>query len=107
VLPEYFGILGERATDKLAKEVDGAGPQQTFSHGWRLTTMSSSSAAACPSPLPTRTASGACLVRPDARIARYDKIHLFCFAKGAEDYDELRTIVPGATLLGSTHRAAG
>ena len=31
LLPEYFGILGSRATDKLAaKEFDGAGPQQDF-----------------------------------------------------------------------------
>ena len=31
VLPEYFGILGAHATDKLAaKERDGAGPQQDF-----------------------------------------------------------------------------
>src|SRR5260221_11238796 len=31
LLPEYFGILGARATDKLAaKETDGTGPQQDF-----------------------------------------------------------------------------
>ena len=29
LLPEYFGILGAKATDKLAaKEVEGVGPQQ-------------------------------------------------------------------------------
>jgi len=43
----------------------------------------------------------ACLVYgPDgARIARYDKIHLFRFAKGTEEYDETRTIVPGAEVV--------
>jgi deaminated glutathione amidase len=30
-----------------------------------------------------------------ARVARYDKMHLFSFATGAESYDEARTIVPG------------
>ena len=29
------------------------------------------------------------------RVARYDKIHLFRFTHGSEDYDEARTIRPG------------
>ncbi len=29
------------------------------------------------------------------RVARYDKIHLFRFVRGKEDYDEARTIAPG------------
>jgi nitrilase len=33
---------------------------------------------------------------PDgARVARYDKIHLFAFSRGTEAYDEARTITPG------------
>jgi predicted amidohydrolase len=33
---------------------------------------------------------------PDgARVARYDKIHLFNFTKNEESYDEARTIEPG------------
>jgi nitrilase len=36
---------------------------------------------------------------PDgARVARYDKIHLFRFARGDESYDEARTIEPGTEL---------
>jgi nitrilase len=31
-------------------------------------------------------------------MSRYDKIHLFGFNKGAESYDEARTIVPGETV---------
>jgi nitrilase len=31
-------------------------------------------------------------------MSRYDKIHLFGFNKGAESYDEARTIVPGDTV---------
>ena len=31
LLPEYFGLMGTRATDKLAAaELDGQGPQQAF-----------------------------------------------------------------------------
>ena len=43
----------------------------------------------------------ACLVYgPDgARIARYDKMHLFRFAKGTEEYDETRTIQPGDEVV--------
>jgi predicted amidohydrolase len=33
-----------------------------------------------------------------ARIARYDKIHLFGFTRGEETYDEARTIVDGADV---------
>ena len=36
---------------------------------------------------------------PDgARIARYDKIHLFRFTHGDEDYDEAKTIVAGSDI---------
>lgn len=31
------------------------------------------------------------------RVARYDKIHLFGFTRGAESYDESRTILAGST----------
>mgnify|MGYP003412422972 CR=1 FL=1 len=99
VLPEYFGIVGGRATDKLAaREEDGAGPQQEFlaraasrHHAW---VVGGSVPLACADPARVRSA---CLVYgPDGRrLARYDKIHLFAFAQGDEAYDETRTIEPG------------
>jgi len=103
VLPEYFGILGAHATDKLAvKERDGAGPQQDFlrrmAHEHRVTIIGGSVPIASDDPGRVRSA---CLVYgPDgARIARYDKIHLFRFTSGAEDYDETRTIQPGDAVV--------
>jgi deaminated glutathione amidase len=103
VLPEYFGILGARATDKLAaKERDGAGPQQDFlarmAREHRVTLVGGSVPIATDDSARVRSA---CLVYgPDgARVARYDKIHLFRFTSGAEDYDETRTIQPGDAVV--------
>jgi nitrilase len=101
VLPEYFGLLGARATDKLAvREEEGDGPQQAFlarlarQHGIIL--VGGCVPLACADPARVRSA---CLVYgPDGRrIARYDKIHLFRFEQGDENYDEARTIEPGTS----------
>ena len=103
VLPEYFGIFGARATDKLAvREEDGVGDQQAWlgrkarEHGVWL--VGGTVPLACGDPDRVRSA---CLVYdPDgARAARYDKIHLFAFARGDERYDEGRTIEPGTDLV--------
>jgi nitrilase len=99
VLPEYFGIIGERATDKIAaREADGAGVQQDFlaaqaqRHSIWLVGGSVPLATADPS----RVRSACLVYGPDGgRVARYDKIHLFAFARGDEAYDETRTIEPG------------
>ena len=103
LLPEYFGILGAHATDKLAaKENDGAGPQQHFlarmAREHRAFVIGGSVPMACADPGRVRSA---CLVYgPNGeRISRYDKMHLFRFTKGAEDYDETRTIVPGDEVV--------
>ena len=103
VLPEYFGILGARATDKLAaRERDGAGPQQDFlarvarEHGAIVVGGSVPLASADPG----RVRSACLVYGPDgSRMARYDKIHLFRFTQGAEDYDETRTIEPGDKVV--------
>ncbi|HEX6945571.1 MAG TPA: carbon-nitrogen hydrolase family protein [Casimicrobiaceae bacterium] len=99
VLPEYFGLLGAHAADKLAvREKEGEGPQQAFlsrcarTHG--IVLVGGCVPLACADPDRVRSA---CLVfGPEGeRIARYDKIHLFRFLQGDENYDETRTIEPG------------
>ena len=99
LLPEYFGIFGARATDKVAAaEADGDGPQQSF----LATTASAHGIHLIGGCVPLRTADAtrvrsACLVYgPDGRrVARYDKMHLFAFDDGSERYDEARTIERG------------
>ena len=102
-LPEYFCILGNRGTDKVdAREADGAGPIQAFlaacarRHGVWI--VGGTVPLACEDPRRVRSA---CLVFDDAgrRVARYDKIHLFAFERGAERYDEAETIEPGGAPL--------
>jgi nitrilase len=101
VLPEYFGVFGARATDKVAvREPDGAGAQQAFlakearRHGIWL--VGGTVPVSCADAGRVRSA---CLVYgPDgSRVARYDKIHLFAFSRGEERYDEGRTIEAGRT----------
>jgi len=101
VLPEYFGIFGARASDKVAvREADGDGPQQRFlaaeARRHRIWLVGGTVPVACEDPARVRSA---CLVYgPDGkRVARYDKIHLFAFARGEERYDEGRTIEAGRT----------
>ncbi len=98
-LPEYFGVFGERAEDKVrVREPEGSGVQQDFlaaqarRHGIWL--VGGTVPLECGDDQRVRSA---CLVfGPDgSRIARYDKIHLFAFARGEERYDEGRTIEPG------------
>ncbi len=98
-LPEYFGVFGAHASDKVAvREADGAGVQQSFlsrvarDHGIWLIGGTVPIAIADP----TRVRSAALVFGPDGRrVARYDKIHLFAFSQGDERYDEGRTIEPG------------
>jgi nitrilase len=103
VLPEYFGIFGARATDKLAvREADGEGPQQAFlarlAKAHRIWVVGGTVPVASRDPDRVRSA---CLVYgPDGkRVARYDKIHLFAFSRGDERYDEGRTIEPGTDVV--------
>ena len=98
-LPEYFPIMGRRDTDKIAvREVDGNGPIQDFladtacKHGiWVIGGSLPLVASVDDKVLNT------CLAfNPQgARVARYDKIHLFGFQKGEERYNESATIEPG------------
>jgi nitrilase len=98
-LPEYFPIMGLRDTDKIAaSEQEGSGPIQDFlaetasRHGVWVVGGSLPMAVDVPDKV-----SNTCLVfNPQgARVARYDKIHLFSFQKGEERYNESAMIEPG------------
>jgi nitrilase len=99
VLPEYFGVLGARASDKLAvREADGSGPQQDWlarlARRHRIWLVGGTVPIACGDPDRVRSAS--LVYGPEGqRVARYDKVHLFAFARGDERYDEGQTIEPG------------
>ncbi|MCX7291847.1 carbon-nitrogen hydrolase family protein [Janthinobacterium sp.] len=102
VLPEYWAIMGERETDKLAHaEQPGSGPiqdgmaQMARQHGvWliggTLPLISGEEGKVLHTTL---------VYNPQGEPAgRYDKIHLFGFTRGTESYNESRTIVPGAQV---------
>ena len=103
VLPEYFGIFGARATDKLAvRETDDGGAQQAFlarlakAHAIWLVGGTVPLASADPA----RVRSACLVYGPDGRrVARYDKMHLFAFTRGDERYDEGKTIEPGTEVV--------
>ncbi|MBI3374145.1 MAG: carbon-nitrogen hydrolase family protein [Betaproteobacteria bacterium] len=98
-LPEYFCLLGRHETDKVKlREREFAGPIQEFLAGaarrHRVWLVGGTLPLECGDPARVRSA---CLVFDSTgrRVARYDKIHLFGFSRGAESYDESRTIEPG------------
>jgi len=99
-LPEYFCLLGQRDTDKLAHaETPGDGPiQRALSdaarrHGlWLIGgTLPMKDGA------DERVLNSNCVFAPDGSLAaRYDKIHLFAYDNGRERYDEGRTLRAGS-----------
>ncbi|MDP3872328.1 MAG: carbon-nitrogen hydrolase family protein [Methyloversatilis sp.] len=100
-LPEYFSLISGDEADKVAiRETEGDGPIQRFMaeaaqrHGVWLVGGSVPLVAERPDKV-----RNTCLAYgPDGRqVARYDKIHLFAFTRGAENYDEARTIEAGST----------
>lgn len=98
-LPEYFCLMGRQDGDKVAiREAEGTGPLQDFlaaqarEHGVWLAGGTIPLAA----PEPDRVLNTTLVYDPRGRcVARYDKIHLFAFSRGAERYDEARTISAG------------
>lgn len=102
-LPEYWPIMGMNDTDKVAQaEREGAGPVQDFMataarrHGIWL----AGGTIPLQSPEAGKVMNTTLIYDPTGQVARrYDKIHLFGFNKGAETYDEARTIVPGADVV--------
>ena len=99
-LPEYFCLMGHSDRDKLAlAEAPGDGPIQAMlseaarSHGiWIIGGT-----------LPLRTGSpelalnASCVFAPDGTLAaRYDKMHLFRYDNGRENFDEGRVLQAGS-----------
>ncbi len=100
LLPENFGLMGLHARDKLAaQEEDGDGVQQAFlaRSAQRNRQYVIGGSVPLRSGDPGRVRQSLLVYGPDgARVARYDKIHLFRFTQGNEDYDEAKTIEAGS-----------
>lgn len=102
-LPEYFPLISGNETDKVrAREKEGSGRLQDFlsetaaRHKIWLVGGSIPLEASVPDKV-----RNTCLAFDDAgrRVARYDKIHLFGFRRGTEQYDESLTIEAGARVV--------
>jgi deaminated glutathione amidase len=99
MLPEYFCLLGTKDTDKLAiAEPAGQGRLQDFLRqcaidfklwlvGGTIPIMANQPGKVYNSTLVYNL--------QGARVARYDKMHLFRFDNGQESYDESRVLTPG------------
>ncbi len=109
VLPEYFCLLGQRDTDKLAiQEPFGGGPIQDFLAGcaralglWvvggTLPLTVPPQDLAVPGEPGRRVYNSSLVFSPDgACVARYDKIHLFRYDNGRERYDESAVLQRGS-----------
>ena len=102
-LPEYFPIMGMDERDKVkAREEPGQGPIQAFlsSTARRLGIWIVGGSVPLVASVPDKVRNS-CLVYDDTgkQIARYDKIHLFGFEMGNENYSEPRTIEPGKEVV--------
>jgi deaminated glutathione amidase len=102
LLPEYWPVMGMKETDKIAHaEQFDAGPIQRcmaqiarehriWLIGGTLPMVASE---------PDKVLNTTMVYDPSGEhVIRYDKIHLFSFAKGEETYDEARTIVHGTEV---------
>ena len=103
LLPEYFCLLGQHDTDKLAiQEVQGAGPIQNFlaetarALGLWIVGGTLPLSASQDGKGEARVYNSTLVYSPQGEcVARYDKIHLFRFDNGRERYDESRALLGG------------
>jgi len=102
LLPEYWPVMGLHERDKLGlAETDANGEIQSFmaalarEHGLWLIGGTLPLAA----PVPDKVFNTSLVFDPEGRrVVRYDKIHLFSFSRGEENFDEARTIEHGAEV---------
>jgi nitrilase len=102
VLPEYFCLLGQRDTDKLAiQERFGHGPiQDMLAQAARELGLwvVGGTLPLSVSGQPERVRNSCLVYNPAGDcVARYDKMHLFGFDNGQERYDESRVLQAGDT----------
>ena len=101
LLPKHFGLIGQRDTDKLAiQEQLGSGPiQQCLAEAARengLWVVGGTLPLSAPGQSDDRVFNCSLVFSPQGQcVARYDKIHLFCFDNGLEQFDESRTLLAG------------
>jgi nitrilase len=99
VLPEYFCLMGRRDADKLeVRERSGHGPVQDFladaARRLGLWIVGGTLPLVADSDAHVRNTSLAFSPQGEC-VARYDKIHLFRYDNGREQYDESRVIEAG------------
>lgn len=108
-LPEYFCLMGLRDADKLriAEPPRGDGAKETQGDATPMQNALSEAAREhgvwlIGGTLPLRSDqrdhvyNSVLVFDPQGRqVARYDKIHLFCFDDGQQRYDEGNTLLPG------------
>jgi predicted amidohydrolase len=99
LLPEYFGLIGQHDTDKLAvQEAFGRGAMQDFlaEAAQRLGLWIVGGTLPLQSEQPDRVYNSSLAFNPKGLcVARYDKVHLFRFDNGRERYDESRVLERG------------
>ena len=102
-LPEYFGIMGMKDTDKVAvREEYGDGPIQAFlsDTARRLGLWIVGGSVPLAASVRDKVLNTTLVYDDHGRcVARYDKIHLFGFEMGAESYSEERTIEHGSEVV--------
>lgn len=100
LLPEYFCLMGNRDTDKVDIQEGESGPLQEFlsdcARRHRLVMVGGT--VPLRSPKRHKVLNSSLVYGPNGGLlARYDKIHLFGFQRGAESFNESSSIYPGRT----------
>ena len=102
-LPEHFAIMGIEETDKVAlREIEGRGPIQDFlsATAKRLGIWIVGGTIPLEASRPDKVRNSCLVFDDEGRLAaRYDKIHLFGFNMGEENYSEERTIEAGDRVV--------